>query len=173
MLGRAGPAALAAVVILSVVASAAALLLMAPRVYLAMARDAVFPAALARVNALTKAPVRATVLLAAIATLLILLGNFREILAFFMCPTLLLVALSASALFVERRRERSSPGFRSPAYPATAALFVALVVAVALAVAVARPIPALAGFALMLSGLPVYAALARHRAVRRRSGGPR
>lgn len=171
MLGREGPPALAAVVVLSVVASAAALILMAPRVYLAMSRDGVFPESLAKLSSSTNAPIRATVLLASAATLLVLSGSFQQILAFFMGPTLVFVALAASAIFIVRRREGGSPAFRAPGYPLIPALFVLLVAAVVLLVSVARPIPALSGFALVLAGLPVYELLAKRGAVGGRPGG--
>jgi APA family basic amino acid/polyamine antiporter len=171
ILGRAGPSVFAAVVVLSVIASAGALLLMAPRVYLAMSRDGLFPAALATLHAITNAPIRATVLLASMATLLIASGTFQQILAFFMCPMLVFVALSSSALFVVRRLRTSAPSFLSPGYPVTTILFVLLLLAVVVLIAVARPVAALSGFALVLAGLPVHAALARSGTVGRRQGG--
>ena len=173
LLGPAGPRALAVVVVLSVVASAAALLLMAPRVYLAMSRDGLFPVGVAKLQEVTNAPVRATVVLASIATLLILSGSIQQILAFFMCPTLAFVALAASAVFAVRRRAAGKPGLRFPGLPVTPALFVSLVVLVVLLIGIARPVPALAGFALVLAGLPVYGALARRGDVRRPRGGSR
>jgi APA family basic amino acid/polyamine antiporter len=172
MLGRVGPSAFAGIVALSVVASAGALLLMAPRVYLAMSRDGLFPGALAKLHAVTRAPIRATALLASMATLLVLFGNFGQILAFFMCPTLVFVALAASAVFVVRRRRAGATAFRSPGYPVIPALFVLLVLAVVLFVGIARPVPALSGFALVLAGMPVYDVLAKRGAVGRRRGGP-
>ncbi|MGE5276523.1 MAG: APC family permease [Acidobacteriota bacterium] len=156
LLGRSGAPALASVVVLSVVASAMALLFMAPRVYLAMSRDALFPAALATRHPATKAPVRATALLAAIASVFVLSGTFPQIVAFFMCTTLGFIALAAAGLFVLRRREPREDGFLAPGYPATPALFVLLVAAVVVLIAVARPLQALAGAALVLLGVPVY-----------------
>jgi APA family basic amino acid/polyamine antiporter len=163
LLGPSGPPALAAVVILSVLASAMALLLMAPRLYLAMSRDGLFPDALARLDRRTGSPARATALLAAIATLYVLSGTFPQIVALFLCPTLLLVALAAAALFAIRRTEAAGASFRAPGFPATPALFVLLLLAVVGLTAVARPIPALAGFALVLLGLPAHRALEARR----------
>ena len=160
LLGPSGAPALAAVVVLSVVASAMALLFMAPRVYLAMSRDGLFPAALAALHPSTQAPARATVLLAAIASLFVLSGTFPQIVAFFMCTTLAFVALAAAGLFVLRRREPGEDGFRAPGYPATPALFVLLVAAVVVLIAVARPLQALAGVGLVLLGVPVYRVVA-------------
>jgi APA family basic amino acid/polyamine antiporter len=138
-----------------------ALLLMAPRLYLAMSRDGLFPAALAELNPRTKAPVRATAMLAAIASLFVLTGNFSQIVALFMCTTLLFVGLAAAGLFVLRSRPAAAASeFAAPGYPVTPALFVLLVLVVVASIALARPLPALAGFLLMLSGLPVYGVLA-------------
>ncbi len=156
LLGPSGPRSLAAVVVLSVVASAMALLLMAPRVYIAMSRDGLFLTALASLHPVTKAPVRATALLAAIASVFVLTGTFQQIVAFFLCTTLVFIALAAAGLFRFRRRESDAAGFRAPGYPVTAALFVAFILAVVALAVHARPLQAFAGFALVLTGLPAY-----------------
>jgi APA family basic amino acid/polyamine antiporter len=140
-----------------------ALLLMAPRLYLAMSRDELFPDALAKLDPRTGAPARATALLAAIATLYVLSGTFPQIVALFLCPTLVFIALAAAALFPIRRTETAGASFRAPGFPATPALFVLLLLAVVGLTAVARPIPALAGFALVLLGLPAHRALEARR----------
>jgi basic amino acid/polyamine antiporter, APA family len=163
MLGHAGPAVFASVVVLSVAASAMALLLMAPRLYLAMSLDGVFPSALASLHPATKSPARATALLAAIASVFVLSGTFLQVVAFFMCTTLAFIALAAAGLFVLRWREPETPGFQSPGYPATPALFVLFLVAVIVLIALARPLQALAGFALVLLGLPAYHVLSARR----------
>ena len=66
------------------------------------------------------------------------------------------IALAAAGLFVIRRRDPDAGGFRTPGYPATPALFVLFLFAVIALVTLARPLPALAGFALVLLGLPAY-----------------
>jgi APA family basic amino acid/polyamine antiporter len=156
MLGSAGPPVFASVVILSVAASAMALLLMAPRLYLAMSRDGVFPSALAAIHPRTQAPARATALLASLASVFVLSGTFSQVLAFFMCTTLTFIALAALGLFVVRRRRPHWIGFRAPGYPATPALFALIVFAVVALIALARPLPALAGLLLVGIGLPAY-----------------
>jgi basic amino acid/polyamine antiporter, APA family len=172
LLGRSGAAALAAAVVLSVVASAMALLLMAPRVYLAMSRDGLFPAALAAVHPSTKAPVRATVLLAMVASVYVLSGSFPQVVAFFLCTTLGFIALAAAGLFRMRGKDSEASAFRCPGYPATPALFVLFLLAVVALVALARPLPAVGGIALVLCGLPIYRILAARGAIgARRSKG--
>ena len=155
LLGSRGPVVFASIVVLSVTVSMLALLVMGPRVYVAMADDGVFPRALAVVNPTTRTPIRATALTAVIASALVLLGSFQQIVAFFICTSLGLIALAAAALFVVRRRVAAST-FRTPGYPLTSGLFVLLVGAVVVLVAVNRPWQAGAGFALLLSGLPAH-----------------
>lgn len=156
MLGSRGPAVFASIVVLSVVTSALALLFMAPRLYLAMTRDGILPAAVGSIHPVTGAPVRATALLAVIASLYVLAGNFRQIVAFFMAPALVFVALAAAGLFVIRRRAPSAAAFQTPGYPVTPALFVLLLAAVVALIAVSRPLEALAGAAIVVLGLPAH-----------------
>ena len=159
LLGSNGPRAFAGTVAVSAAASAAAFLLMAPRLYLAMSRDGLFPAALATLHPVTQAPIRATIVLATLASVLVVSGSFSQIVTFFLCPTLVFVALAAAALFVVRRLNPDATGFRAPGYPATPALFVLLLLAVVAFIALAYPLPALAGCALVLIGLPLYRVL--------------
>ena len=159
LLGPVGPRVLRGDGAVSAAASAAALLLLAPRLYLAMSREGLFPAALARLHPITQAPVRATIVLATLASIYVVSGTFSEIVAFFICPTLVFVALAAAALFIVRRREPDAPVFRAPGYPATPLLFVLLLLAVVAFITLAHPLPALAGCALVLIGLPLHRVL--------------
>jgi APA family basic amino acid/polyamine antiporter len=160
MLGAAGPAVLASIVVLSVIASIFALLIMAPRLYMAMSHDKLFPSALAFVNPLTQSPVRATMLLAVMATIFVFIGTFQQIVALFMCTTLAFVALAAAALIRIRRRNPDSSAFACPGYPVTPVVFVLFTVCVVILVAMSRPVQAGTGLAVVLLGLPVYRALA-------------
>jgi APA family basic amino acid/polyamine antiporter len=155
-LGSSGPAFLAGIVVLSAAASALALLLMAPRVYIAMSHDGLFPPGLAMIHPRTGAPTRATALLAVIASFFVLTGTFEQIVALFLCSMLVLIALAAAAIFVLRRRESGSPDFECPGYPFTPMVFIALLLAISALVAAAHPVPALVGFVLAALGLPAY-----------------
>jgi len=159
LLGRGGPAALSAVVVVSVVVSALAFFLMAPRLYVAMGRDGLFPAELISLNA-RGAPARATTVLAATASLLVVSGSFSQIVAYFLCPALVFIGLSASALFALRRKESPGP-FRVPGYPATPLVFLLFLGLVIAAMAASRPLEAAAGFALTGVGLIAYEILFR------------
>ena len=169
LFGSSGPALLAAIVVVSAAASGLALLLMAPRVYVAMGRDGLFPAVLAATSPASGAPTRATALLAAIASVFVLSGTFEQILAFFICTALAFVALAAAGLFRIRRREGATTGFRCPGYPLTPGLFIAFLAAVAGLVAAAHPVPVSVAFAMVALGLPVHRVFSSRRRRSRRS----
>ena len=154
LLGPAGPAVLAAIVLLSVVASAMAMIIVAPRLYEAMAADRLFPSGWVRRRTTTGAPVRSTAVLASLATLFVLIGTFEQIVAFFLCTTLVFIAAAAGALFAVRRRGEGDVPFLTPGYPVAPVLFVLLVLTVVLLVAVHRPLQALAGLIIVLAGVP-------------------
>lgn len=158
MLGPRGPVVLAAMILLSVTVSLLALLVMAPRLYVAMSQDRLFQRSLASLNGPTGAPARATALLALLATLFVLVGTFQDIVAFFICTALGFIALAAASLFVVRRRAAGN-AFRVPGYPITPALFVGLVLAVVGLIAVNRPWQAAIGFGVVLLGVPAHALL--------------
>lgn len=156
MLGAAGPPLLAAVVLLSVVASAMALLMMAPRLYLAMSVDGVFPATLASVHPRTHAPVRATTLLAVLATAFVIVGSFDQIVSLLISAAMGFIALAAAAVFVVRRRVPDVDAFGVPAYPWTPAAFVLLIACVLVVLAITRPLQAFGSLAITALGWPAY-----------------
>jgi APA family basic amino acid/polyamine antiporter len=170
MLGSAGPPTLAAAVVLSVIASAMALLMMAPRLYVAMSLDGLFPAALASIHPVTNAPARATAVLAVLASGLVIVGTFEQIVSLLISTAMAFIALSAAALIVVRRRAPAVGAFRAPGHPWTTGLFVLLVACVVALVAINRPIQAIAGAGLVALGWPAHSLFAsvqrRHQASR-------
>ena len=162
MLGGSGPAVLAAIVVLSVAVSVLALLIMAPRLYVAMSRDRLFPAFLAAVNPVTQSPARATAFLALLASVFVSVSTFQQIIAFFMCTTLGFIALAAAALVVVRKRAPGGASFHAPGHPLTTVLFVVLILSVVMLVGINQPLQAAAGFVIVLLGLPVRLLFERH-----------
>jgi APA family basic amino acid/polyamine antiporter len=155
MFGARGAAILAAIVVLSVLSSALALLIMAPRLYIAMSRDDVFPSRLAAVDSRTGVPARAVALLATLASVFAAIGDFRQIVAFFMCTTLAFVGLAAAALPVVRRRSPHAHG--ANASLVTTGMFVLLIAVVLALVTINQPFQALAGLVIVLLGIPARA----------------
>src|SRR4051794_12543057 len=83
LFGAAASRVLAAIVVTAVAGSLAAVMLGAPRVYIAMARDGLFPAGVLRFDERSGVAVGATLIQASLASVLAALGTFNQILGFF------------------------------------------------------------------------------------------
>jgi basic amino acid/polyamine antiporter, APA family len=163
LFGPAGGRVFAGIVIVAVLGSLLALLMALPRVYYAMARDGVFLQAVGAVHPRFGTPARAIVLQAALASLLVLLGTFTQILAYFVFVTVLFVALTVAGLFTLRRRESAEPAYRAPGYPVTPVIFLALVAMLLVLLAGHNPLQAALGAGIVGLGLPVYFVAFRRR----------
>lgn len=155
LFGPAGGRVFAGIVVVSVAGSLAVLLMALPRVYYAMARDRLFFPAMGAIHQRFGTPARAILLQAALASVLIALGTFEQILAYFIFVTVLFLGLTTLGVFVLRRRDPAAPA-PTPGYPATPAVFLALVLVLLVLLAARNPIQALLGVAVVAAGAPVY-----------------
>lgn len=163
LFGPAGGAALAAIVIVSVAGSLMAVLMMLPRLYYAMGRDGLFPPALGALHPRFGTPARAIGLQAALASVLILIGTFDGIIAYFIFVTVAFIALSVAGLYRLRRRGRPA-ACHTPGYPVTPAVFIGLAAVLLVLLAAERPRQAVAGAAIVALGIPVHALVERRSA---------
>jgi APA family basic amino acid/polyamine antiporter len=155
LFGRAGALFFTCVVVVAVYGSLAAYTMAAPRVYFAMARDRLFVPAAAKLNPRTGAPVRAVIMQAVLASLLVLLGTFDEIISYFMFAVVLFVTLTVAGLFVLRRRGGTAE-YMTPLYPLTPAVYLVLSAGLLFLLATGSPVQAFAGLGMVALGLPVY-----------------
>ena len=168
LFGPAGGRVFAAIVIVAVAGSLLALLMALPRVYYAMARDGVFFKAVAKLHPRFGTPTRAVAIQATLASVLVLLGTFQQILAYFIFVTVVFIALTVVGLIVMRRRE--GPGaFPTPGYPLTPALFLILVVILLVLLAGHDPLQAALGVTIVALGIPLYLLVFRGRLTRNRT----
>lgn len=156
LFGPAGGAVFAGIVIIAVLGSMLALLMALPRAYFAMARDGLFFKSVAVVHPRFGTPARAIALQATLASLLVLLGNFGQIVSYFIFITVLFVGLTAAALFVLRRRDTAAPAYRTPGYPVTPLVFLMLVAVLLFLLAGHDPVQAALGVGIVALGIPVY-----------------
>ena len=135
-------------------------ILTAPRVYFAMAEDGVFFRSVARVSRRTHVPVTAIVLQSLWTIVVALTGRYEQILNYVVSMDFLFFGLTATTLFVFRRRARSGTGygsgFRVPGHPWTTLLFIAASWLVVANTIYKYPANSLLGFAILLLGLPAY-----------------
>ena len=123
LFGRAGGLIFSFVVIVSVLGSLAAVVMSAPRVYFAMARDGVFFSSVAAMHKRYETPARAIALQAVLASVLVMAGTFNEILSYFVFVVIVFIALTIVALFKFRREDSSDVRYLTPGYPVTPHIF--------------------------------------------------
>ena len=160
LFGPAGGRVFAVVVIVAVLGSLLGLLMALPRVYYAMARDGVFLKSVAVVHPRFGTPARAIAIQAVLASILVALGTFNQIIAYFVFITVLFVALTVAGLFRIRRRSPDA-SYRTWGYPFTPVLFLILSTVVLLLVAGRNPLQAALGVGIVGLGAPVYVLLFR------------
>ncbi|HEU4597051.1 MAG TPA: amino acid permease, partial [Pyrinomonadaceae bacterium] len=164
LFGRAGGSVFASVVVVAVLGSLAGLVMAAPRVYYAMARDRIFFESVARLHPRFGTPARAIMIQAALASALVLAGNFDKIVAYFIFVVVLFLALTVAALFRFRRAERAArPEYLTPGYPLTPVIFLALVALLLVLLGGNNPWQAVLGLGVTALGLPVYYLIFRGR----------
>lgn len=156
LFGAAGGRLLAVGVVISVLGSLTAVMLGSPRVYVALAQDGLFPRRLGRVHPRLGTPVAAIALQAALACLLVLVGTFSDIVAYFVFVTVAFIAASVAALY---RLPPPSTGFRTPLRRVTPAVFIGLCALLSSMLLAGRPVQALLGLAVVAAGIPVYRGL--------------
>jgi len=149
LFGAAGATVFSVVVMVCVLGSLASFMTAAPRVYFAMGRDGVFLRAVGRVHPRFGTPVRAILIQMLLASLLVALGNFDQIVAYFIFVTVLFVALTVAAVLAPRAGVESPPRL-------AAGVFLALAAVLLLLLATNNPLQALLGTAVVGLGWPVY-----------------
>ena len=127
------------------------------RVYYAMAADGAFIPALARLHPKYQTPGDAITLQSALAiTLLLLPGDYRDLLGTVVFADWIFFGLTVGGLFILRPRLGQASGFRTPGYPWLPALFVLVAAVVVFSAIREAPTRSLIGAGLLASGIPVY-----------------
>ncbi|MBI3447658.1 MAG: amino acid permease [Acidobacteria bacterium] len=155
LIGPRGAQIFAALVALFALGSLAPVMTLFPRVYYALARDGAFFRAVGTLNPRTGTPARAVVVQAALATALLAVGTFGEIVAYFIFVTVAFLGLTVAGLFVLRRRE-ASPGFAAPGFPIPAVVFLVSIAVVLALLAMGAPKQAALGSGVVALGVPAY-----------------
>jgi APA family basic amino acid/polyamine antiporter len=156
---------LSAMVVVAVVGSLAAVLLGSPRVYVAMARDGVFPERLARVDIGRGTVPASTIVQVALASVLVLLGTFNDILGYFVPCAVFFLGLAATAvLILPRPPIGAADVFRTPAHPLPVVSFLLMVASILALFIAGQPRQTLLGALVVVLGIPVsHVVLSRHR----------
>ena len=163
--GDAAGRLLAAMVVVAVGGSLAAVLLGAPRVYVAMARDGLFPRRFAQFDDRRGTTRGGTLIQVILACVLIMLGTFDQILGYFVPAAIFFLGLSAAAILVLPRPPADNAVFRAPLHPLPIIVFLLAIVAMLVLFVVGQMKQTLLGAAVVALGVPVsYLVLPRRQA---------
>jgi basic amino acid/polyamine antiporter, APA family len=160
-LGQRGAMFIAAAIAISTLGFLSQSILTAPRVYFAMADDGLFFRAIAWLDPRTRVPVVAIVVQSVWTVVIALTGRYEQILNYVIAMDFLFFGLTATTIFVFRRRVElgemnASDGYRMPGHPVSTAMFVAICWWVVANTIYRYPRNSLIGFVLLLAGIPVY-----------------
>jgi len=170
VLGQRGAMLIACGIAISTLGFLSQSVLTAPRVYFAMAEDGSFFRSVASVNSRTHVPVVAIVLQSVWTAVVALSGRYEQILNYVVSMDFIFFGLTATCLFVFRRRERFSgnlrhAGYRVPGHPFTTGVFVLISWLVVVNTIYKYPANSLLGMVILLLGVPVYAVWHRRRGI--------
>jgi APA family basic amino acid/polyamine antiporter len=144
-------------ILISIFSAANGIMLTAPRMYFAMARDGVFFKRLAIVHPTLGTPAFAIIAIAIWAAVLASTGTFEQLLTYVVFTGWIFYGLGALSVFVYRRREpNAARPYRVPGYPLTPVLFVASAAALVLNTLITQPTRAAAGVIAVLIGTPAF-----------------
>lgn len=147
----------AVAILISMFSAANSILLNAPRVYYAMAKDGLFFHALSRIHPKFGTPALAVIVAGIWSAILAASGTFEQLLTYVVFIGWLFYALAAGSVFVYRRRQPNAPRpYRVPGYPWTPAIFIAAATALVANTIVSQPMRAAIGLGIVLVGAPAY-----------------
>ena len=170
VLGAGGGKLVSAIILVSILGTLNGCFLTTPRVYFAQAADGLFFRRFAEVHPRFQTPSFAIVTQAAWAIVLVITGSYETLVDYALFSMWLFYGLMVAGVMVLRRTRADLPRpYRMWGYPATPLLFLAIAAWFLGNMLITRPGPSLASLGLTATGVPVYFAWRRPRAVTERA----
>ena len=157
LFGAEGGHVFAAIVLISIAGSLAAVQMTAPRVYYAMARDGLFLRSVGQLHPRFGTPVRAIAIQAILGCVMVALATFGAIIAYFIFVTTAFVALTVAGIW--RLPRPAGETFRAPGHHTILVVFLALLVTMLALLAMARPFETALGTGVVMLGYVFYRAV--------------
>jgi APA family basic amino acid/polyamine antiporter len=157
MLGAAGAAVMAALIVISTFGCNAGLVLAGPRVYYAMARDRLFFRRAGALHPERRTPMFGLATQAVWASVLCLSGTYNQLLDYVIFASVLFYFLTTLSLFRLRRLQPDLPRpVKAFGYPVIPALYMVAAGALMLVLLVKKPLFTWPGLVIVALGIPVY-----------------
>jgi APA family basic amino acid/polyamine antiporter len=147
----------AVAILISMFSAANAIILNAPRVYYAMAKDGLFFDSLSRIHPRFGTPALAVCAAGMWSAILAASGTYEQLLTYVVFIGWIFYALAAAALFVYRKRwpDMARP-YRVPCYPLTPIAFIVAALALVGNTIATQPLRAAIGLGIVFLGAPAY-----------------
>jgi APA family basic amino acid/polyamine antiporter len=157
MLGSVGALVMSAAIVISTFGCNAGLILAAPRVYYAMARDRLFFARAGELHPTHRTPVFGLITQAVWTSALCLSGTYNQLLDYVIFAALLFYLLTIFALFRLRRIRPDLPRpVRAFGYPVVPGLYALALAALMVVLLIKKPLFTWPGLLIVALGIPVY-----------------
>ena len=144
-------------ILISMFSAANAIILNAPRVYYAMAKDGLFFVSLSRVHPRFGTPALAICAAAIWSAALAASGTYEQLLTYVVFIGWIFYALAAASIFIYRKRSPAmARPYRVPGYPFTPALFIVAALALVINTMATQPMRAAIGLGIVLLGAPAF-----------------
>lgn len=158
LFGPAGGSLISALVLVTIFGCLASTILYPPRIYLPMARDGLFFAALGRVHPVYRTPAASLVAQGIWGIALTFSGTYEQLYTYVIFAVFLFHAGTGASVIVLRRRLPDAPRpFRVPGYPWIPLLFVGVCLALVGNTLIEKPAESGIGIAILAAGIPAYA----------------
>jgi APA family basic amino acid/polyamine antiporter len=152
------------VILTSILGALNGMVLTAPRVYYAMAKDGIFLEKFGEISQQFRVPVFAIVVQAIWSSALTLMGTFQQLFTYVIFTAWIFYGLTVAGVLLLRRRAIAPlASFRTPGYPFVPIAFVLAAAGITLSTILADPLHAAYGVALVLIGVPLYLLFQRNR----------
>jgi len=146
-----------AMLCVSIIGTASAMIWVGPRVYYAMAKDGVFPSMFAQTTKTGGAPAKAIILQSGWVTILVVVGGFEQLVIYASFVMIVFSALAVGAVIVLRYKEPQMirPYMVRP-YPLIPCLYLLVSLAIMWAALKVKPSESLLGVLTVVAGIPIY-----------------
>jgi basic amino acid/polyamine antiporter, APA family len=156
-LGPTGATLISLSIFISTFGTAGIYTLSAPRIYYAMAEDGVFFKKTAFVHPKYHTPTFSIIFQSAWVIVLLLSGNFLQLITYAIFADWIFFALTAASVFVFRRKMRDAERpYKTLGYPYTTIFFVLVASWFVVNTLITAPLQSFAGLAFISLGIPVY-----------------
>lgn len=158
LFGETGATIVSVIITLTILGSVSAMTAAGPRVYYAMAGDGLGPSIFRRLGKQGGAPTASILAQSIVAILLVLTGEFGNLLTYVGSALSLMAALTVAGVWIVSRRQKTNgPSiFRTPGYPFTPALFLLVEITVFVQGLKTNPKPTGAALLTIVAGVIIF-----------------